>query len=238
MQTFNPPLTVKLLFAADLLLAALHLTYFLLGAPFEPLVRIVNLDSETSVATWYATAKHLLVALTGLPVCLYLFKQKHRHAKLFTLLSLVFLLFSLDEIVVLHESLGTLSDQLLPGGTRQATPFWQTGIWVFVIGLPVLAGLSALVYSLSRTLREVDGVLSKLVLGISIFLLGALGFELLSNFTADASIARQVEVMFEELFEMLGVTLVFWAFYDYLVGLGFAWYIGESDGSAGTTNGK
>lgn len=228
MQRINPPPIIRLLFVADLLLAGLHLAYFLLGAPFDPLNRIVNLDSETSVATWYASTKHLLTALVGLPVSYYLFKEASPRAWLFGLLVLAFLFFSLDEIAVLHETLGSFSDNLLPGDSRQASFYSQTGIWIFVLGLPASLVLFGLITLLGQTLQKVRGVRSKLAFGVALFLFGALGVELLSNFSADGTLLRHIEVFFEELFELLGSSFILWAFYDLLLGLGFVWRIGRA----------
>jgi len=56
---------------------------------------------------------------------------------------------SVDEIVMLHENFGTLSDFLLSGGNRDDTIFHDIGLWMFLIGTAFLIFYIMWVYSLS-----------------------------------------------------------------------------------------
>src|SRR5690606_21402746 len=102
-------------------------------------------------------------------------------------LPLIFLALSLDEVAQIHEWIGRQSDVLLPGGRRNDTTFRRTGIWMFVVGVPFVLVITLLIYAARRYFAGQRHALRKLVLGIAIVLLGALGVEAVGNFVPRGS---------------------------------------------------
>ena len=62
--------------------------------------------------------------------------------------------------------------------------------------------------------RDAAGALKLFVYGLLVLLFGALGIETLSNIPERGSLGYVFQIFFEELFEMLGATLMLWAAYE------------------------
>jgi hypothetical protein len=123
----------------------------------------------------------------------------------------------MDEVAMIHERLGRNTDVFLSGGSRQNDFFFRTGVWMFVLGLPFLALFAALIFSVRVYFSRAAGPLKKMLLGMAVFLGGALGSEALSNFVVDFdSIYGVLQVVSEEVCEMLGGTIVLWGSFELL----------------------
>jgi hypothetical protein len=96
---------------------------------------------------------------------------------------------------------------------------------MFLFGIPFVAGLFGLVFVLRKYLSTVPGVLPKFLLGLAVLFTGATLIEILSNFTHAGSLGYHLEIVCEEGFEMLGVTIILWALYDLLQGHGLSIYL-------------
>ena len=94
---------------------------------------------------------------------------------------------------------------------------------MFLIGVPFLAFFVALILSLRTYFRRAPGALVKMLLGMALFLAGAIGIETLANFVVlRSSLYYVLQVFSEELCEMLGSTMVLWGSYELLCRNGFA----------------
>ena len=120
---------------------------------------------------------------------------------------------SLDEIAGIHEWVSARADALLPGGNRGNTFLSLTGIWMLVVGLPFLALFSLLSYLLRHYFADASDGLRKIVYGVLIMLLGALGVETASNLIYTQPTIRVLFVLVEEVMEMCGATTVVWGSY-------------------------
>ena len=138
------------------------------------------------------------------------------------LLPCLFPAMSLDEVAQIHEWLGHCSDVLLEGGTREASVFRVTGIWMFIIGGPFVVLFTALIISVRPYFAGARGALDKTCLGMMVTLSGAIGVQTLSNFLIPGSALAMAEVAVEEFLEMAGSTLVLWGGLDLLAIHGFA----------------
>ena len=202
------PRSVATLLLLDLILCFVYVvTHLLIASWIEPYY-LWNLDSEGSIASWYSVAKYLGVAILA---ALFVYRRMAKgHSSLAVLgLPLVFFAMGLDEGARLHEWLSQYIDMLLPGGDRANTPFHETGIWMFVIGIPFVIFFLIWMYRLRKTLINYRASLRLLTVGMVILLTGAVGFETLSNFLYGT--AWLIEVAFEEGFEMLGVSVMWWS---------------------------
>lgn len=222
MSTQKLPLIVKALLIADIGLGCAYVVYFLLGAPFVKLWTLLDLDSENSIATWYSSVQLFGIAALG---GVFLYRHNRRTGLLswtLLVLPLGFLVLSMDEIVMIHEWLGSRADQVfLESGDRRDSSFHITGIWMFALGIPFLVGFLCWVYLIRGHFSAKPGSLTKFVLGILVLLSGALLFEGLANLSQDMNpIYEAVTLNYvlntfgEETLEMLGATLMFWSMYE------------------------
>ena len=165
-----------------------------------------NLDSEGSISSWYSVLKYL-----GVSCLAALFVRRRMTTRSLTVygLPIMFLAMGIDEGARLHERIGKYSDMFLPGGSRANIPLHETGIWMFVVGIPFLIIFLWWINRLRQELASYSADILLLVIGMIILLTGALGVELLSNFVYDA--AWKLTVAVEEGLEMLGLTVMCWA---------------------------
>jgi hypothetical protein len=212
------PRFVVLLVAVDLVLGSVYLAYFVLGQPYRTIAALIDLDGEGNLPTWYATVQWFSVAMLT-----WVFARQHvvrAAVRSWCLLALpaVFLLFSLDEMVQIHERLGLLSDILLPNATRQGTPFFRTGLYFVFIGIPFALVFVGLIAAARPYLAQSPAGFLKLASGVGLFLLAAGGMDALSNFVELGSFASTVQVVVEETTELLAATFVLWGAYDLVAG--------------------
>jgi hypothetical protein len=178
-----PPL-ICLFVLLDMALGLAYLANALAGAPFRSVTFLLNLDKENNLPAWYASMQWFCVAaLLGLFAAHHMSRAQWR-SWLLVLFPLVFLALSLDEVVQIHEWLGRKSDLLLPGGSRENTQFPRTGIWMVIVGGPFLVFFVGLLFSLQTYFQHAPSAFVKVLLGMAIALIGALGVEILSNFVA------------------------------------------------------
>ncbi|MEX0803126.1 MAG: hypothetical protein WD688_07405 [Candidatus Binatia bacterium] len=207
----------------DLALGVAHILIYRAGAANWKLAFILDLDKESNIPSWYSSIQWFSVAaLLGL-FAFHNFSFSQRKSWLLMMLPTVFLAFSMDEVAQVHEWLGTESDRFLPDASRKNILFSRTGIWMFLIGVPFLALFIALILSLRTYFRGAPGALVKMLLGMAIFLAGAIGIETLANFVVPRSLYFMIQVFSEELCEMLGSTIVLWGSYELLYRHGFAY---------------
>ena len=223
------PFIIKIFFIADMALIFSYVANQALGTPFYALTYWLDLDGEASFPTWYSVIQLACVAaLAGL------FAVRNTHLTRVStwpllLLPLVFIALSIDELVQIHEWVGYKIDALLLENGRENTIFQNTGIWIFVFGIPFVVGVLGILFILRRWLNTVPGVLPKIILGLVVLATGALLIETLSNFTEKGSVWHHLEVVCEEGCEMLGVTIILWAFYDLLKGHGLQIHLNPVD---------
>jgi len=217
----NIPLFIFYLFLIDLAIPLAYLLNHYVGEPSYTITNLLDLDGEGNLPSWYSTIQLFLVSLLTGVFAARNFDRSRMDAWFLILFPMVFLLLSLDETAQIHESLGKISDVLLPGGSRKGTAFGGTGIWVFLLGVPFTVGFFFLLYSIRGYFIRVPRALGKFIVGISIFLFGATMLELLSNISVGQHDFSSIQIFSEELFEMIGETVMVWAAYDLLVAYGF-----------------
>jgi len=227
MSRARVPPPILIFFVIDLALGIAYVANYLAGQPFGHLTAFLDLDGEANLPTWYSSIQWFCVAILLGVFAQYNFTLSQGKSWPLLLLPLVFLALSLDEVAHIHEQLGKKVDLLILGGTRTNTPFRWTGIWMFVIGIPFLAALAALLLSLRAYLKDAPGALFKIVLGMAVMLAGAIGIEILSNFVDHQSAYGVAQVFAEESFEMFGATIVLWGSYELVCTEGLSLRIGR-----------
>lgn len=220
------PILVLLLLAADVALAVAPLLDAWVGQPFRRLTNFLNPDGENTLPTWYSSMQWFSAGALFALFAIYAAWQRLRGMLSVAALAFACLAFSIDEIAEIHEQLGMTSDALFSSGTRHGTAFWSTGLWPFVIGVPVVVALGVVVRGMRTLFTErAPAALRLLIAGLVIMFTGALAVELGSNLVADGAGrtgAELLQVVLEEFLEMLGVTFIVWSACELLGAYGFA----------------
>jgi hypothetical protein len=217
------PLLIALLFAADCALALIPVIDFAAGHPWPRLSNLFNLDTEQTIPTWYSSMQWFCAGAMFASFASHAWHRHMRGALCITALALACLVFSVDEIAEIHERLGFAADALMSGGTRKDTALWSTGLWPFLIGIPVIAAIAVVVRGTRHIfLARAPRALVLLIAGFIVMFTGAVGVELVANFvSADKqSAAFLAQVVVEETMEMLGVTLIAWSAFSLLEAYG------------------
>lgn len=175
-----------------------------------------HLDSEAGLGTWFAVVQLALAAVIAALIAL---GQRGRREpwRGWTALAVVLTVMSIDEQVLLHESLGRVGARL--GVTIAGQQLW----FVPALLIVVIVGLALLPF----VTRLPRGTRRGLLGGGALYLLGAVGLEALSwvwvVVIADDSAAALSPLvgmlqLGEETLEMLAVTVVIVTLLDYAAG--------------------
>lgn len=200
----------KLLFGLilfEICLVLIFSVHVLLGSPSRTIHKLFDLHGELNIPAWFSS-----VQLSMIGILFLLMSRRHesfhRPSRLF--LSIVgagFIFLSADEMVAIHENLSKALREVewIPRFAR------NHGIWIpiyLTFGLIVLIAMYRDLWALwSRFRRE-----SLILLGgISVFLLGGVGLEIISyEFFSGGpkSMLYQGEVALEEFLEMSGGSII------------------------------
>src|SRR5215207_5961489 len=217
-------------------LAARFALYMWGEVEFLKPLRIFDVGEERSIPTWFESIQFLLCSILLAVIAVAKKQRSDRYSLHWSVLSIILLLLSLDEVASIHEAIGQQSERLLHS-TTGFTPsgaikfFWVVpgAIFVFIVLLAYLRFLA----DLPRSTRY-----SFLFAG-ALFVLGALGIEMISaqvssssegiaNFfgmelglsrhsgSAIPKIMIGLQTCVEEMFEMLGLTAFVYALLAYI----------------------
>lgn len=177
------------------------------GSPSWIVTRLVDLDDEGSIATWFSSMQLFVVGL--------LFFLKSRHASaielpsatFFCILGLGFIFLSIDEAAAIHEKINALLKQ----GAFMPRFKGDHGIWIFVYVLLAGIFLSFTLRNFIALWRRSRRIASIMAIGVLTFVIGAVFFEIIGYqfLRNDMTSWRYVtEVALEEFLEMLGISIV------------------------------
>jgi hypothetical protein len=217
-----PPRLVVILFAIDGLLALAFAAQLLLGNDTGLLAHHLHPGREANLPTWYSSTQWALAAAVFAAYAVFPRPGLRRGFRLY-LPAIGAMSFSLDETAQFHEWIGMRTDMLLPGGTREGTPFAGTGIWMLIlVPIAVVAALWV-ARLLADHLRAAPLATALLAAGLVLFVLGAGVFELTGNLGSGVRELRIGLQIVEELTEMIATTTVVWGGVELLRanGIGF-----------------
>lgn len=210
-----PPLILVLL-AIDLAIGLAYVLNYWAGRPYRPLSLLLDLNGECNLPSWYSSVQWFGAAALFALFAYRRFDRSSPRSWLLIVVALMFLAFSFDETVQIHEAVGKRTDVLLPGGARAGSAFGHTGIWMFVVGIPFLVFFVYLILATRIYFEQAPGAFVKLLAGMGIFLAAATGIEALSNLVTPGTAYDVLENFFEEVLEMAGSTIVVWSGYELL----------------------
>src|ERR671916_1852867 len=203
----------------------------------EPL-RIFDVGEERSIPTWFESIQFLLCSILLAVVAVAKKQRNDRYILHWSVLSIILLLLSLDEVASIHEAIGQQSEHLL----HSATGFTPSGAISFFWVVPGAAFTLIVVLAYLRFLAQLPQTTRRLFLFAgALFVLGALGIEMLSAQVLSSSgsisdwivssfggivdqgtagaipmILKGLQTSVEEMFEMLGLTAFVYALLAYI----------------------
>jgi hypothetical protein len=193
--------------------AAAQVLKFPLDAPSgHGIVPLLDSDAEANLPTMYSSLTLLACSLMAGAIALSAVRARGRHARHWLGLAIVFLLAAVDETAGTHEIVNSLLSWALdPGGLLFA-------IWV----VPGTLVVVALAVAYRPFVAALPGPVRRLAArGALVFVVGALGLEIIEGAIADAhggdeSFADGLVSVVQEFLEMLGVILLIEALMTYM----------------------
>lgn len=196
----------------DFTLAMIFILFHILGSeiPIGPIRLLFDLDSDLSVSAWYSSIKLFVIG-----TLLFIASRNNQYERYFpssflTGGSLLFIFLSVDEGAAIHEKISKIArslqlDWLLIRGH---------GAWIIiysVIAFPiVLLSLRYFRVAWKYFRRETLTALC----GVAILVTGAVFFEVISYLfirSEATSVLYKIQVVFEEFFEMVGVSIILYS---------------------------
>lgn len=175
----------------------------------ETLAQLVDVNAESSLATWYGTTLLMLGGLSVGLVALYWLRQHTADRFHWLLMSLLLMGMSLDEIATFHEELNE------PLRRRLGDIDWLYFGWV-VIGALAVVGVVGVFFRFWRRLEPKSQRL--FALAAAIFVTGGLGVQLFASREYahfGSSLPYGILSNIEEFGEILGAALFLYAILDY-----------------------
>jgi Na+/proline symporter len=210
-------LPVVVLVVCDVGLVVLYLFNKAIGSPSEWLTDFVNLAGEANLPTWYASSQLLIVALLVSLNAAATFDRRKAVSWVWVFVAVLFYFISLDEVAQIHERLGDLTDQFLPGGDRAVSALPHTGLWIILIAPPAFAVMLAAFLYLRRALSDQRAAFNRFLLGLLVYFIAAVVIEAAANLGPKHALYI-LQVCGEEGGELIAATLMVWAAYELVLG--------------------
>lgn len=182
-------------------------------------VHLFALGDEANAPTWFASAMLFFAGILAGLVALVYVHERNPVGKQWVLFASVLVLMSFDETASIHESPGWVIAYLVfwLGGYPGYIPWYIVYAWL-PVGVVVVAGLvwwfSRLWTTLPATIRPQFNVAALVFFGSAV---GIEGVEALGLWRFGDTLAYSAIWTLQETGEMVGLTLLILALYDYLV---------------------
>jgi hypothetical protein len=220
-----------------LIIAVLFITLASLAARFalymwgeeellQPL-RLFDVGEERSIPTWFESVQFLLCSILLAVIAVAKRQHNDQYSLHWSVLSIILLLLSLDEVASIHEAIGQELELLL----HNTTGFNPSGAISFFWVVPGAAFVFIVLLAYLRFLAHLPQTTRRLFLFAgALFVLGALGIEMLSaqvvsfsggedNWESASAIPKilvGLQTSIEEMFEMLGLAAFVYALLAYI----------------------
>ena len=215
-RSFAGRALLVLLGIAAVLLAAHGVTQYLnlevyqekQGQVFE-LSNRLDVDDEVSLPTWFS--QFLLLAIGCSSLLVARLETKKSHKKAWRFIGIIGILSSIDEVASIHELVLQTAHLLYYG---EVIPTAAMNAWWLLLPFILGAGLLLLRWLYHVLPRKTWWLF---FFGGSMYVIGAAGFELLSNdFVKTSFMYQGIMTGVEEMFEMFGSMVVLYAVLKYL----------------------
>lgn len=198
--------------AADVLVQTLGYTVAPPIPAWGKLTKLLDLDREASLPTWFAVALLWGCALLLGAIALAAFRGRDRFRFHWAGLALVFMAMSIDEQILAHESVGSAVHRLAD----------TSGVLYYAWVIPAACTLAPFGLLYLRFLTSLPRRTTRLfLLAAIIYIGGALGMELIGSWWVDQygsedHLIYETITSIEEIGELAGASIFFYALLDYL----------------------
>ena len=190
-------------------------------------LRLLDAGDENTIPTWFSSAQLLLCSLLLAAIALAQKRSGGGYWRHWGVLSLIFVLLSVDEAASMHEALGAELERLLAATIGFDPAGLVSSFWV----VPAAAFTLVFLLAYLGFIAHLPGTTRRLfLLAGALFVLGALGMEMLeaqvvsasgdeADFESARGLAKIVVGLLtsaEETFEMLGVTVFVYALLEHI----------------------
>jgi hypothetical protein len=195
---------IKWLVVIAISIIVLHVINVILGEPSWRLTKLVNLDAEANLPTWFSSGLLFIAAFFSYQ-CFLLEKSPTNKASMWQILSLGFLGMSLDEIAQFHETSGILISKYIFHLDKKSYLSWA-----FTTGPIVFVAIAIFSIKLFKYFKNSKKARNLFFLGVCLYFFGAFILEMVgTNFYKDDLIFFQIiETTLEESCEMFGVIIM------------------------------
>ena len=237
-KTIVRSIVIAVLFITLAGLAARFALYMWGDEGFLQPLRILDVGEERSIPTWFESILFLLCSVLLAVVTVAKKQSDDRYSLHWSVLSIILLLLSLDEVASIHEAIGAQLERLL----HNITGFNASGAITFFWVVPGAVFVFIVLLAYVRFLAHLPQTTRRLFLFAgALFVLGALGLEMLTaqvmsssggiaDWVASSSggivdrgsassiptILKGLQTSIEEMFEMLGLTAFVYALLAYI----------------------
>lgn len=188
-------------------LVLMHLLRLAVGERSWQMERLFDLDREGTVAAWFSSLLLAANAAAAWGCARLTHEASSRRA--WTLLALMLLFMSCDEIAMLHETAARIVVIRMLRLTPSPTSLWNS--WPLVLGPVIAVAIGWLGWQLRGELRRFPATRRRLLWGAGIFFFGAAGLELFWPLWYQRETLRwlmQAQIIVEETLEMVGACVV------------------------------
>lgn len=205
--------TLYWLISIELLLIIAYIITHVASSPLSvgPLRKLFDLNGDLSIPGWFSSIQLFIVSAILFIISRRNQRKQYLPASFFMTVSLIFLFLSMDEGAAIHEKITLIArklslDWMMFKGSHGAWIMVYTVIAVPVIFLVMRYFRTAWIHFRRESLIAIGGA--------TVFIMGAVGFEIISYLflrSASTTVLYNVEVIFEEFFEMSGISVILYA---------------------------
>ena len=191
------------------ILVICHLANVVTGGPSWQLERLFDLGLEANIPTWFSSALWAIASVVAYQ-CAQLAEPK-REKRLWIVISLGLLAFSIDEVAQIHENIFRIIDLFFPKTIQhEIVSNFKRSTWPIIASPFLAAVLIWLGVTLKRLLKGSYRAGSLLGLGLLMVVFGGWGLEITINFLNHGALqwVWDIETVFEESLEMFGAIAI------------------------------
>ena len=186
-----------------------HLLNLVLGYPSWQLERLFNLGYEANVPTWFSSILWA-IGFVAAYQCAQLAHSKLKQ-RLWILIALGFLAFSIDETAQIHENIFRIINMVFPKSIQhEIFTHFKHSDWPVIASPFLVATLIGLSFTLKRLLKGSFRAATLLGFGFFMVVFGGWGLEITVNFLNHGTLqwVWEIENVFEESLEMFGAITI------------------------------
>lgn len=193
---------------------------------FQWLSRLLDLNAEQNLPTWYSSAKLLLIAVLFAVMAWAVWNRRPSPAAAaapaasrsgvygLAAAACLCLFMSADETAVIHENVGGKLVHVL--SAHRHDPVVVLAAFWMLVTIPFTLLLWRIARSTAEFWRGRPAIARKFAIGIAVYLVSAAGSELAYAIIFGAGAWPPIQILIEETGEMIGATIVLWAAWDLL----------------------